>query len=698
MEVKLDKDAEGDSKSQFNVDYFWSDDETAFNAMLQEGPWRVLTALRNTKKGSIEDDFEEKLKNLKWNEEPLSMFANDKEALISLITNCVTTQQLSLSAKSSSEKISLTLTKPKMYAIIFPINKEEYENGLTCYFPVANIVEATGSPKLNTGFQLVNYPKDDYNPGVRIGLEELQKACMEKGKMDFSDHHAIRIPVRNPRNGYDKPSDLKLLEGEGGKIYLESTDDPTQKQQSEIGIVRSLVAKNNQYENKNYMDIVFFNDFTPHEGCTYYLNFQFQLDEKEETTLQDEESTTGECNYGSLTFPMHIVPRYQKWIGSATDNWNDDTKWIRSTVEELRKTEKDSYENYTDDGLNHNGFVPMSFTYVTVPAGMSSQVELYNAETKNDKNETTSIPNKPEILDLVNSSSLGAATSLIEYDLMADAQEPVGDSPNAGAQTLTYCRSYYTNTVKEIHFEPSTEMKNMQLLTYEKAWVDYDLAPNRWYTLASPLQAVVAGDWYVPSDGYRQNTEHFQPITFQLNKHNRFNPAVYQRGWDKGIVNRYEAGNSNTQNTISGNWSIVYNDVAVPYNPGQGFSIKTVPNDNNSNNVLFRLPKNDSEYSYYQLDNKDGINKVDLQRTGNTGKLSGITKVSITNQAEDNQYFLVGNPFMAHLDMTRFFERNAGELGNNKKFWIIDKDNQLVSVENKNDEGWLTTGSSGVVT
>lgn len=105
------------------------------------------------------------------------------------------------------------------------------------------------------------------------------------------------------------------------------------------------------------------------------------------------------------------------------------------------------------------------------------------------------------------------------------------------------------------------------------------MEPGRWYTASSPLQSVVAGDMYLPTAGARQNTELFRPITFANGTNDRFNPAVYQRGWDKGKANAFElpsASSAEGRNVaVSLDWSDVYNDVCEQYSAGRGFSVKT---------------------------------------------------------------------------------------------------------------------------
>lgn len=683
----------GANLNELAVDYFWSNSEDDYKIMCEDDTWRVIAKLREKKQGVI-DNIDEALNELDFseNEKPVEL-----NKIQNIIKKCVKNGTLFLTATSSkvdnkAPVVSLNpiLSEATMYYVVFPIeqniqtDKKQSSKFQICWQSIPGVVTATEAPKLNTGFQQVDYPEDDYNPAIRIGLEGLGAVKNDK---------VLRIPLRNPRKGAVNSASLELLKD--NKVYLVGTGDPKKGLQVAVGEVKTLVAEKGKTDNSNYMDIVFYDTFEPYEGYTYNLNFQFQL--KEDASITDA-SATGTCTIGSLTFPMHIVPKYQKWIGGKTDNWNDDSKWERSTVIELRKDEQNS-DGYKDYGgeLKPQGFVPMSFTYVTIPTE-TPQVELYAPGiSKSDKDD------KPAILDLTK-EDFASSTTHIEYDLMADATEAVGGSPTDDNKVAYYCRPYYTNTVNEIHFEPNTEMLHTELLTYNKAWIDYDLAPNRWYTLASPLKAVVAGDWYVPSKDYRQETEYFQPITFNREKdiNNRFNPAVYQRSWDKGGVTRYETNALRTPNlpstvsTIAGDWSIVYNDVTVPYDLGQGFSIKTVATTGNNGNVLFRLPKDDTSYKYYSVEGDEQGSEVLVRGDGiKTGQFlldkkagNNTYSVTIKNEKDNNPYFLVGNPFMAHLDMTKFFNQNGSSLDGNK-FWIVDNDQQFVSV--KDADVWTST-------
>lgn len=417
---------------------------------------------------------------------------------------------------------------------------------------------------------------------------------------------------------------------------------------------------------------------------------------------------------------MKVVPEYQKWIGDANDNWNNDDNWARSTKDELKKADNDSYPDYTTgdeptDRELHAGYVPMRFTRVTIPGttetGTAKQVELYAAAENESASGTTH-----KILNLVTTEVLGEATSNIEYDLM------VKSATDGGTDYKYDCEPYYSNTVDQIHFEPKAEMLHAELLTYEKAWVDYKLESNQWHTLASPLQGVVAGDFYTDgavdgttiTDGVAgtENQEYFTSITFEkdedadynnANNNSRISPSVYQRGW-KGETNMVSTDNKSNDVAVAGNWSAVYNDVAEPYNPGTGFSLRVLNMPKDVDDAVFRLPKADEEYSYYYYDANGSVTETEskeIERT-NSGKLEiskldeTDAKISVQLQANDNSnYYLIGNPFMAHLDAAKFFSENKDVL--QQKYWKVTGDVQDVAASDGTTD-WASTEGTDIPT
>lgn len=441
------------------------------------------------------------------------------------------------------------------------------------------------------------------------------------------------------------------------------------------------------------------------EGYWYTLMAYFNEGVGEKEAKDDSKDNPVSTCEGNLTFNLKVVPEYQKWSGPAdgSGNWNNDDNWLRSTADELHMTgsNANSYNNgYNTSGETYYGFVPMRFTKVTIPEG--KQVQLYEA-TPN----TTSIGSSDHpILDLAKSATItNPATTHIEYDLM------VKEATANGNKVAYNCETYYTNTVDQIHFEPSTAMPHTELLTYNKAWIDYKLAGSRWYTLASPLQSVVAGDWYTPKTG-SQATEYFKDITFNTAEYNRFQPSVYQRGW-KQQANMITIGSSSGKTVaVTGNWSGVYNDVAVPYTPGLGFSVKVLNLSTTTTSAidpavaLFRFPKADTQYSYYESSGTTSTGNPVNVRTDKeqkkagklisnelkpTGSTPDTPTINITlgenTASKDADYHLIGNPFMAYLSTKEFFEANRNLL---PKYWLVTGDKQTAAVGGTDDSDWIT--------
>ena len=372
-------------------------------------------------------------------------------------------------------------------------------------------------------------------------------------------------------------------------------------------------------------------------------------------------------------------------------NWNYDGNWKRIASTDINAATDGNSDYFTDcNNKTDNGFVPMLFSKVIIPK--DSKVELYAAGA-NGPNWVSYRP-----------SHIAAISDSIQYDLMA-YKHPSDDQTFPG-QLKT--ERYRVSLLDEIHFESGAEMKHAEYLLYNKAWVDYQLGKARWYTLASPLKDVVAGDFYTDKSG-TESSEYFQPIEFYYGKtpadNDRFSPSVYQRGW-KGNATLQTLNSETKDVAISGNWSALYNKVDEAYTPGTGFSLKV---QDATGNVTFRLPKADTEYYYYLQNGTQGSDKVENISKGNAHRLqsdeiyqrtdnSTVGNIQVKDftvplgESADGQYYLVGNPFMAHLDMTKFFDRNAGLV---RKYWLVTDGNQSAAVGT--GDAWVTVEDGSTV-
>lgn len=555
-------------------------------------------------------------------------------------------------------------TKEEVVYTIIPITPEqesEIPDEVYCWDPYEfKLTFSTEAPLVNIGFPDVEY--GDYTPCLRLGLNDL-------GKLNAQQ---LTIPLQNPTSGNnittvstnpsvyldlgsESTNDPKLLE------YLGDITDPWCDDVL-VGTIQSLTATAEGNNNALIIKLDKLDKLgtkvTFQEGYQYGFRLQY---------------SDGSACYGDLRFIIKVVPAYQFWLGSATDNWNNDKNWVRANAADMNNPS--GYSDYASP-YEHNGYVPMYFTKVVVPSE-HKQVELYEA-TMTGHTVNIVIPQTAGVTE--------GATENIEYDLM------VKPATGSGYD----CEPYYTNTVSEIHFEPNTEMLHTDLLIYDKAWVDYELAKGRWYTLSSPLQGVVAGDFYTDKSG-KEGQAYFSDIKYDPNNNDRFNPSVYQRGWKgSATLQTLSAGEKNV--AISGNWSSVYNDVTVPYSEGTGFSLK-VQDIQDGQSALFRLPKSDLTYSYFSNGNPTtGSNPktIEGRTTDYVGKLKTDETVTLTNLNDltvtDGKYYLVGNPYMAHIDAGKFFTANGNLL---KKYWLVDGTNQTATVGSGTGEDFTTTDSKG---
>ena len=613
---------------------------------------------------------------------------------------------------------------------------------LVCWdYIVLNLVANGEAPRFYPGFDEVAYPGDGtdvepFHPNIRIGLKQITAMTNDAKTFHIDLRETSLVTEGADYAGLITDVVDNNLQPYMTYLYLADTDDPVMKDwltpisdpddplgtpefdqfSLPIGVVTDLRAKpydlNPTFDsfieiyfdlngdlakalhteaNSNYKDFV----FKPREG--YYYTFTVHFKE-----VFEGETTVSNACFGSQNLTMKVVPEYMKWVGQTQDgkyaNWNNDDNWQRVSSERIKKV-KDKTSDYFTDGTNGttNGFVPMLFTKVIMPE--NSQVELYAA----GYNGTTSIEwdtNRP--------TYIAAPTENIQYDLMAF---------ESGSPLKT--ERYRVSLLDEIHFEPGAEMKHAEYLLYNKAWVDYKLDGGRWYTLASPLQGVVAGDFYTDSNTGQEGSEYFKNIEFNtttndgIEDNNRFNPSVYQRAW-KGNATLVTAGNNTNETSkevaVAGNWSALYNDVTDAYTPGTGFSLKVQDLTNTDKKALFRLPKADEGYSYYSQDGVTGPSEKRSVSRYKPGRLRSDTlftrNTDITNakpggnivvqldDSYDGTYYLVGNPFMAHLDMKAFFDSPVNA-GISKTYWVVNKDNQWVGVGGEN--GLVITGEGTTV-
>ena len=581
-------------------------------------------------------------------------------------------------------------------------------------------------PQLDLGVPGVVYP-NNYVRTVRIGLPQVALLTQQetKGKGGY-----FCIPVSGKNFVADNSTHLYFVKA-GGKdqldpsqytkvMYLSDTNDPAYKNRIEQSLTLATLKDNYIERNTSQLKLKFTQqsgdassaskDVQLHEGYWYEGVLIFREDGKMGTTVL--------CS-GETYIRFAVVPEYATWNPTANSRmsaaWNNDDNWRRSDHGELYK----GVDKYTD--YSSGGYVPMKFTKVTIPnlSGLYFPSLGYIAYQK-----STGIATR------LSNAKGDAATTNIQYDMLAQWDANT-ESHGLNADGNLDCEPFYGNTCDQIYFKPGGELLNQCYLIYNKAWVEKQMKPNIWYALTSPLLDTYAGDIYVPAASGRQETEAFKPITFSASVNNRITSPVYQRSWDDasaeevtldGNYSAYDYSGTGITfenqnlNALSAHWSHVYNKVDRKYQPLEGVVIRmgdkyTVGNSGASagssassdaaSDVLLRLPKADTQYTYVSASQQQSslsanvdkenayrlVVNADAQENA-LGKMS----YSLVQLQDGNNYYLVGNPYMATLSMYKFLKANPSL---SSSFYVYE--NGVLKLYNKLDMATTTYESKNDV-
>ena len=545
------------------------------------------------------------------------------------------------------------------------------------YFTI-RIVE--DGPKLILGFDNVAYPTDDR--AVRIGLPQI-KEMVKKG-----ENGRLILPVADLNNGKDKNIEIQFRYD--SKVFIADTNDPTFTSAKQlIGKLKETTLKTGAKE----IGLVFNNSAltTFHEGYWYELNFSYEL---------YNSSTTAACP-GDLFITFKVVPEYLTWFPTVANklnaNWNNDLNWKRSTAAELYdKSYEDygeaTYGNTANSSLTRQqAYTPMKFSKVVIPENKLVYPGLDNIVYRVGNDIATKLTNfKGE-----------EATSGIAYDFVVswnDDKADHSDHSTDGNGTFK-CETFHGNLCDQIFFKARAELLNQQYLIYNKAYVEKEVTQNKWNIISTPLKDVYAGDFFVPlTTGREDSKTAFQTMNFGETSDNRVYAPVYQRNWDSNAtqvvdrVTNYKAHDYNGTNisidTISDvsmnveslYWSHVYNKLDEKYEKGKGFALKAGDQYKQlSAKWLFRLPKEDVEYTYFKPDGWYSDLKVSVPKpekymlnvpySNEPSWLGEISQPLTANTHSNNLYYIVGNPYTASLSMYRFLNGNPSF---ERKVWTLD--------------------------
>lgn len=587
---------------------------------------------------------------------------------------------------------------------VVPIDHEDSSGTQYCYDPQQVGIKVSGqAPQLFDGKpgNQYKYPEKLTNVPVRSSLAAVAEV---RARADGSAANVLRVPLRGIETVTDDAIGLTSVSPE---VFLAGTNDSTMKAYETmaaeeragisvqnfriVGQLKTLVARKADPENA-HADIVFNSNFQPREGYVYTLRFNYR-----ELFNAGNATQSTVCD-GNVLVDLIIVPKYQKWTGAAGNtDWTNDANWQRADLEDLhfKADTETGYAANADNGTAQ-GYVPMLHTSVIVtPKKAGPQLYETNYAGADDK-----------FLNFVgHEDEQRTATPDIEYALLAKPKAEAG---------VNRCDIYAPYQSKDLVVQSGGELLHAERLSYEKAWVEYALTPDRWYTLGSPLRQSYAGEWYAPNNDACQATPYFKNVTYNTTDYHRFAPAVYQRSWDKAkstlyYLDTYSAENPQTANVKTtteniyqaANWSAVYNDVREAYSQG-GFSVKVNGigiGAQKYTKSLFRLPKEDTAYGYYTELNETDRKTYPVDRTYHhklaTDQLKSGTDLTVTlkNENANNRFFLVGNPFACALDLNEFFKENEAQL-NGAKYWVLTAGGQEGAMRQPNAGEWISVNGT----
>ncbi len=262
-----------------------------------------------------------------------------------------------------------------------------------------------------------------------------------------------------------------------------------------------------------------------------------------------------------------------------------------------------------------------------------------------------------------------------------------------------------------IHFASGAELIGQSNLHYTQAFIDKNLEPNVYHLLSVPLQAMVTGDMFVAQnvsawESWRDtetnglHKRYFMTIdgtaregenTGSAYVEQRRNPLVYQRFWSSEVRNETLTRALSTEDPAIVNltdWSRSFNAVETDYEVGQGFAVKVEGQNGNApttddNLFHFHFPKSFYAYNYYSVGSDTPVETKSVARQGETGRFWTEEEIGLMSlkRESDGELYLLGNPFMAHINVEAFLDANSSVTAvkifdkNQKRYVDITREN-----------------------
>lgn len=330
-------------------------------------------------------------------------------------------------------------------------------------------------------------------------------------------------------------------------------------------------------------------------------------------TLRDEignatpETGNNGCPVGTWFFNILVVPDVVVWTGGEDAVWCDDANW----------------KGYEENEATHH-YAPIEGSGVVIPSDKA-----------------------PKLTELV-------------IEKAADHPCPL------------HLNFPLTPECGQIYFEAGATMENQHLLKHDRAFVDLVVPQGTWNSVAVPIAGVVSGDMFIPhkttGEYQGESTESTEPfgVTGFNPEGSRLSTSAYafwQSFFNKTVYMLNENGSKESAISTTTTEFAPTNSLEEALEVGAGHQLLGFGPDPNEENLTIRLPKPDTEYSYYHP-NGAAATPTQINRGENAGKLiyNPDQAIALTGETSETQYVMFGNPTMAYIDMQKFLTANAAIL------------------------------------
>lgn len=272
----------------------------------------------------------------------------------------------------------------------------------------------------------------------------------------------------------------------------------------------------------------------------------------------------------------------------------------------------------------------------------------------------------------------------VNWDNTLDPPAPYRFPATNSKITISGNLSYYPvlqaeTSVKEITFQPGAEIGRQDLLTYDKAFVQYDFSDpdlrDRWNMLSMPLQEEYSGDFTF--GGY--------PVTYVRTFAVQTVDQVQYAGWvpNKGNDTKFTAGTgfalwvNNTNYTDGKGLGSASGIIELPFyenDPVVDAGLHYTHGYTGTDGVGI------SSFYNFKTDGNGGYERstttpVTVNRTLDAYKLAEspvtetLTFVEDLNYISTSDFALAGNPFMTTIDFTKLVDANPNVISDTYLIW-----------------------------